>query len=78
MKEIAKKAEMSNVQIALEPEAASLAIFYDKNIKRHPQLHFSEALSPFKYYIIKEKRKTMQEIVKVKKLQNRKIKYHNN
>ena len=33
MKEIAKKAEMSNVQIALEPEAASLAIFYDKNIK---------------------------------------------
>ena len=34
MKEIAKKAEMSNVQIALEPEVASLAIFYDKNMKK--------------------------------------------
>ena len=34
MKDIALKAEMSNVQIALEPEVASLAIFYDKNIKK--------------------------------------------
>ena len=34
MKELAMKAEMSNVQIALEPEVDSLALFYDKNIKR--------------------------------------------
>ena len=46
--------------------------FYDKNINRHPQLHFSEALSPFKYYIIKEKRETMQEIVKEVKVKNKK------
>ena len=46
--------------------------FYDKNIKRHPHLHFLEALSPFKYYIIKEKRETMQEIVKEVKVKNKK------
>ena len=34
MKELAMKAEMSNVQIALEPEVDSLALFYDKNIKK--------------------------------------------
>ena len=34
MKELAIKAEMSNVQIALEPEVASLAIFYDEKIKK--------------------------------------------
>ena len=34
MKELAIKADMSNVQIALEPEVDSLAIFYDKNIKK--------------------------------------------
>ena len=34
MKELAMKADMSNVEIALEPEVDSLAIFYDKNIKK--------------------------------------------
>ena len=34
MKEVAKKAGMINVEIALEPEAASLAIFHDKSIKK--------------------------------------------
>ena len=32
MRELAIKAEMRNVEIALEPEVASLAIFYEKNI----------------------------------------------
>ena len=32
MKELAIKAEMNDVEIALEPEVASLAIFHDKNI----------------------------------------------
>ena len=55
--------------------------FYDKNIKRQPQLHFSEVLSPFKYYIIKEKKEEMQEIVKevkVKKNINNRIKKNSN
>ena len=36
MKEFAIKAEMYNVQIALEPEVASLAIFYDEKMKNQP------------------------------------------
>ena len=34
MRELAIKAEMNDVEIALEPEVASLAIFHDKNIDK--------------------------------------------
>ena len=34
MKDLAIKAEMANVEIALEPEVASLSIFYDENINK--------------------------------------------
>ena len=34
MKDLAIKAEMANVEIALEPEVASLSIFYDQNINK--------------------------------------------
>ena len=45
MKELAIKAEMNDVEIALEPEVASLAIFYDKNIDK-------ELLKPQKSFFI--------------------------
>ena len=35
MKELAIKADMFNVEIALEPEVASLAIFYVEKIKKN-------------------------------------------
>ena len=45
MKELAIKAEMNDVEIALEPEVASLAIFYDTNIDK-------ELLKPQKSFFI--------------------------
>ena len=37
--------------------------FYDKNISRTASTHYSENLSPFKYYMVKEKKMEIQEIV---------------
>lgn len=45
--------------------------FYDKNILKYPQLSILEDLSPFKYYIIKEGKEEMQEIVKEIKVGNK-------
>ena len=42
--------------------------FYDERIERSPQTHYSENLSPFKYYMINEKKEKIQEIVKETKI----------
>ena len=37
--------------------------FYDKYISRTKSNHYSENLTPFKYYIVKDKKIEIQEIV---------------
>ena len=44
--------------------------FYDEMIERTSDIHYSENLSPFKYYMIKEKKEKIQEIVKEIKLKS--------
>lgn len=46
--------------------------FYDKYIQRPQTSHYSENLSPFKYYMIKEKKEEIQEIVKETKIKVKK------
>ena len=47
--------------------------FYDKNISRSASTHYSENLSPFKYYIVKEKKMEIQEIVEEVESINKKL-----
>ena len=42
--------------------------FYDEKIERPPDIHYSENLSPFKYYMINAKKEQIQEIVKEEKI----------
>ena len=45
--------------------------FFDENTPRDPDTHYSDNLSPFKYYMIKDKKEQIQEIVEeVKNYEN--------
>ena len=44
--------------------------FYDEMIERTSDIHYSENLSPFKYYMINAKKDKIQEIVKEIKLKS--------
>ena len=45
-------------------------VFYDEMIERTSDIHYSENLSPFKYYMINAKKEKIQEIVKEIKLKS--------